>query len=116
RQIVRPKDFLNRWIYPLEKGVDFLTLVTGKKIEVPFDPLLIFSTNIEPKDLADEAFWRRIKYKIEIPGPNEEEFKAIFRLSCDRLKLEYDESSFRHLNQRYYQSTKREYRAVHPRD
>ena len=69
RQQVRPMDLLNRWIVPLEKRYDYLTTVTGTKIEVPFDQLLIFSTNLDPKQLADEAFLRRIKFKIEDPRP-----------------------------------------------
>ena len=116
RQIVKPKDFLNRWIFPLEKGVDFLTLVTGKKVEVPFEQILIFSTNLDPKDLADEAFWRRIKYKIAIPNPSEDEFKRIFKAVCEQTKNAYDEASFQYLVDTHYHKANREMRAVHPRD
>lgn len=116
RQIVKPKDFLNRWIFPLEKQLDFLTLMNGKKIEVPFEQILIFSTNLNPADLADEAFWRRIKYKVEIADPTEAAFKQIFSEHCARLKLNYDEEVFQHLLQRHYRMANRELRSVHPRD
>ena len=71
---------LNRWIVPLEKRYDFLNLPSGKKIQVPFDQLIIFSTNLEPKDLVDEAFLRRIPYKIEVPDPTPKSSSA----SCSR--------------------------------
>lgn len=116
RQIVKPKDFLNRWIFPLEKNLDFLTLVNGRKIEVPFEQILIFSTNLNPDDLADEAFWRRIRYKIEIPSPSEEAYKQIFLAVCAKMKVAYDEKAFQHLMQKYYRQAKRELRAVHPRE
>jgi hypothetical protein len=116
RQIVKPKDFLNRWIFPLEKHVDFLTFENGKKIEVPFDQLLIFSTNLHPKDLADEAFWRRIKYKIEIPNPTEEIFATIFRAACEKSKLVFSQATYEYLINKYYRASGREFRAVHPRD
>jgi hypothetical protein len=116
RQIVKPKEFLNRWIFPLEKNRDFLTLVNGRKIEVPFEQVLIFSTNLEPSNLADEAFWRRIKYKIAIPDPTEKEYKQIFAGVCARLKLDFNEVVFQHLIEKHYRQAKRELRAVHPRD
>jgi hypothetical protein len=116
RQIVKPKDFLNRWIYPLEKGVDFLTLISGKKLEVPFEQILIFSTNLNPKDLADEAFWRRIRYKISIPNPTENEFRKIFQVVCQQANIPFDESSFTMMVENHYRKTAREFRAVHPRD
>lgn len=116
RQIVKPRDFLNRWIFPLEKGIDFLTLVTGKKVEVPFEQILVFSTNLNPQDLADEAFWRRIRYKIAIPNPGEEAFKKIFKAVCEQAKIAFDEQSFEHMMETYYRKPKRELRAVHPRD
>src|SRR4030067_2110722 len=79
RQQMRPRDLLNRWIVPLEKRVDFLTLATGRKIDVPFDALIVFSTNLNPDELVDEAFLRRIRYKIHIPDPTWEEFREIFK-------------------------------------
>jgi hypothetical protein len=74
RQLVRPRDLLNRWIIPLEKKVDYLTLHTGKKFEVPFDELVIFSTNLDPAELSDPAFLRRIQYKIRIDPPTLEDY------------------------------------------
>lgn len=116
RQIVKPKDFLNRWIFPLEKNVDFLSLVNGRKVEVPFEQILIFSTNLNPGELADEAFWRRIRYKIEIPNPDEASYKKIFQAVCTKMKVAFDEAAFRHLVDKHYKQAKRELRAVHPRD
>jgi predicted ATPase with chaperone activity len=72
RQQVRPRDLLNRWIVPLEKGSDFLTLATGRKIEMPFFVLIVFSTNIDPRDLVDEAFLRRIRHKMGLAIPYEQ--------------------------------------------
>ena len=85
RQLVRPHDLLNRWIVPLEKGRDYLTLKNGKKFEIPFDQIILFSTNIEPRQLADEAFLRRIGYKIKIDDLREEEYAGIFRQVCEHL-------------------------------
>ena len=90
RQQVRPRDLLNRWIVPLEKGVDYLTLHTGQKFEIPFEALIIFSTNLNPRDLVDEAFLRRIRHKIEIPDPTPAEFREIFRRECQARGIPYD--------------------------
>jgi hypothetical protein len=116
RQKVKPTEFLNRWIYPLEKNMDFLSLQSGKKLEVPFELLIILSTNLDPRDLGDEAFWRRIKYMIETPSPTESEYKTIFKTICGKKKIEYDEDAFTYLIERYYKQAKREFRSVHPRD
>src|SRR5919201_369205 len=89
RQRVSPKDLLNRWIVPLEKRVDYLTLHTGKKIEIPFDMLIIFSTNLDPADLVDEAFLRRIRYKIGIEAPTVAQYEEIFKRMCARKSIEY---------------------------
>src|SRR6058998_725404 len=89
RQRVSPKDLLNRWIVPLEKRVDYLTLHTGKKIEIPFDMLIIFSTNLDPADLVDEAFLRRIRYKIGIEAPTVAQYEEIFKRMCARKNIEY---------------------------
>ena len=87
RQRIEPGQLLNRWIVPLEMRHDFLTLPTGKKIQVPFDQLVIFSTNLEPRDLVDEAFLRRIPYKIEIGDPSEEEFHQLFQIYAKIVRL-----------------------------
>ena len=89
RQRMEPAELLNRWIVPLEKRYDFLTLASGKKIQVPFEQLIIFSTNLEPLDLADEAFLRRIPYKIEIGDASEEEFNRLFQLYARSFGCEY---------------------------
>ena len=87
RQRIEPRQLLNRWIVPLEMRHDFLTLPTGKKLQVPFDQLVIFSTNLEPRELVDEAFLRRIPFKIEIGDPSEEEFHQLFQLYAKTLRL-----------------------------
>ncbi|HTP07221.1 MAG TPA: ATP-binding protein [Anaerolineae bacterium] len=116
RQQVRPRDLLNRWIVPLEKRVDYLTLHTGRKIEIPFDVLIVFSTNLAPRDLVDEAFLRRIRHKIEIGDPNFEEYNEIFKRVAAAKKMEYDERALGYLIQEYYIKARRRLRAVHPRD
>ena len=116
RQQMRPRDLLNRWIMPLERRVDYLTLNNGKKIEVPFDSLIIFSTNLDPKDLVDEAFLRRIPHKILIPDPGFEEFREIFKRNCAQYKIPYDERMLAYLLQEHYVKAKKPLRAVHPRD
>jgi MoxR-like ATPase len=116
RQQMRPRDLLNRWIVPLEKRVDYLTLHTGKKIEVPFDQLIIFSTNIEPKQLVDEAFLRRIRYKIEVPNPSPREYREIMVRVCKAKGVPYSDDGLRHLLEVEYPKRQLELRAVHPRD
>ena len=116
RQQIRPKDLLNRWIVPLEKGVDFLTLNNGRKIEVPFHVLIVFSTNLDPKDLVDEAFLRRIRYKIEVGNPSYDQFREIFKLMCRILKVPYDEQGLAYLLNEWYIKYDRDLRSVHPRD
>ncbi len=116
RQQVRPRDLLNRWIVPLEKGVDFLTLHTGRKIEIPFFVLIVFSTNLDPRDLVDEAFLRRIRHKIEITDPTYEQFREIFKRVCESKRVKYDESGLAYLLKEWYINHDRPLRAVHPRD
>jgi hypothetical protein len=116
RQLMRPMELLNRWIVPLEKRYDYLTLVTGKKLEVPFDQLIVFSTNLDPGDLADEAFLRRIKYKINIIDPSEQQFRQIFQLVCKGKKVPYDDRSIDYLIKRWYKPFSRPYRSCQPRD
>ncbi len=116
RQQVRPRDLLNRWIVPLEKGVDYLTLATGRKIEMPFNVLIVFSTNLDPSDLVDEAFLRRIRHKIEVGDPSYEEFREIFRRACEAKRVPYDEKGLAYLLQEWYVKRDRKLRSVHPRD
>lgn len=116
RQKVKPTDILNRWIYPLEKQMDFLSLASGKKIEVPFEIFLIFSTNLDPNSLGDEAFWRRIKYKIETPNPTDADFEFIFQIVCKKNGIEFDKQAYTYFVDKYYRAHNREFRSVHPRD
>jgi predicted ATPase with chaperone activity len=115
RQRVPPDDLLNRWIVPLEKRFDFLTLHTGVKFRVPFDSLLIFATNLEPKDLVDEAFLRRIQYKIEVTSPDRAALTEIMRHVCESRGLPFIESSIDYLYDNYYNHGV-EPRGCHPRD
>ena len=116
RQRIRPQDLLNRWIVPLESRVDYLTLHTGKKFQVPFDVLIVFATNLEPTSLADEAFLRRIPYKIPIGDPSIEDFSRIFELNCVRRNLKFHQVMVAYLHRRHYGPTRRPMRACHPRD
>lgn len=116
RQQVRPRDLLNRWIVPMEKQVDFLSLHTGGKVEVPFEVLIVFSTNLPPRDLVDEAFLRRIRHKIEVSPPSFEGYRAIFKNVCDRRRIPYDEQAVKYLLQEYYIKRNQKLRANHPRD
>jgi predicted ATPase with chaperone activity len=116
RQQVRPRDLLNRWILPLEKRIDFLTLRTGRKIEIPFDVLIVFSTNLAPKDLVDEAFLRRIRHKIEIGDPSFDDYREIFKRVCENKGVPYDEKALGYLLQEFYIKRRAKLRAVHPRD
>lgn len=116
RQQVAAKTLLNRWIVPLEQRTDFLTLHTGMKIEIPFDQLVIFSTNLEPKNLVDEAFLRRIRYKIKIDYPELEEFKEIFIRVCKVNRIEYREDMFEFLINDLYKKTGTSLSACHCRD
>ncbi len=116
RQQVRPRDLLNRWIVPLESRVDFLTLSTGRKIEIPFNVLIVFSTNMPPADLVDEAFLRRIPHKIEVGDPTPEQFREIFIKVCESRHIPFDDRALNYLIQEWYVKANRNLRAVHPRD
>src|SRR6266851_39085 len=115
RQRVSPKDLLNRWIVPLEKRVDYLTLHTGKKMEIPFDMLIIFSTNLDPADLVDEAFLRRIRYKIGIEAPTVEQYEEIFKRMCARKQIEYKSEALSQILA-HYRRKNLGLRSCHPRD
>ena len=116
RQKVHPTDLLNRWIVPLEKRVDFLTLHTGKKFEIPFDQLIVFSTNLDPKELVDEAFLRRIKYKIEVGNPDEKQYRTIFKRVCEASGIPYVEQAITYLLEHTYKERGLSLRSCHPRD
>ncbi len=115
RQRVRPRDLLNRWMVPLEKHVDFLTLPMGPKLPVPFECLLIFSTNLDPSELVEEAFLRRIRYKVLIGDPNREQFEEIFERCCAARGVEYSKRAVDYLFDTYYDHGISP-RACHPRD
>jgi len=115
RQRVSPQDLLNRWILPLEKRIDFLTLSNGIKFQVPFDELLIFCTNIDPKELLDEAFLRRIPYKVKLKDPSEEKFRHIMKFMAPKYDIEYDDAMVDYLIMNYFRD-KRPFRSCHPRD
>lgn len=116
RQTMPVDVLLNRWIVPLEKRYDFLNLPSGKKIQVPFDQLIIFSTNLEPKDLVDGAFLRRIPYKIEVPDPSVDEFRALMRLMTPLMGFQYEEAPIEYLIKTHYTDAERPFRACQPRD
>jgi len=116
RQQCSPRDLLNRWIVPLESRVDFLTLQSGQKFELPFMVLVIFATNIKPSDLVDEAFLRRIHYKVFAESPTVEEFNRIFEGCCRERDLPFDRKAVEHLLQNYYAPRKIALRGCQPRD
>ena len=116
RQTMPVEELLNRWIVPLEKRYDFLNLPSGKKIQVPFDQLIVFSTNLEPKDLVDGAFLRRIPYKIEVPDPTPQHFRQLFQIMGPILGLVVDEESVDYLVREHFERVSRPLRACQPRD
>ena len=107
---------LNRWIVPLENRVDYLTLHTGRKVEIPFDVLVVFSTNLPPRDLVDEAFLRRLRHKIEIGDPSYAEYREIFKRVSQQKGIPYSDQALAYLLQEYYIKRNRKLRASHPRD
>jgi hypothetical protein len=116
RQRIRPEDLLNRWIVPLESRIDYLTLHTGKKFQVPFDVLVVFATNLDPASLADEAFLRRIPYKIAVEDPSLEEYTRIFEMNCHKRGLKFHQVMVAYLHRRHYRPEGRPLRACQPRD
>ena len=116
RQLVQPRELLNRWIVPMDKGSDHLTLQTGESIEIPFDVLLVFSTNLPPAQLGDEAFFRRIHHKIEIPNPTREEFLQILERVCRERDVTFSQEGASYLLEHHYAETGRPLRGCHPRD
>ena len=115
RQIVDPQTLLNRWIIPLDRQIDFLTLHTGMKFEIPFDQLVIFATNLPPKKIADDAFLRRLRYKIRVDYPTKDEYRNIFKKICDSNLIQYDEEAFNYLIHKY-ESSKRNLSCCDPRN
>jgi predicted ATPase with chaperone activity len=116
RQVMRPQDLLNRWMIPMEKHVDYLMMATGQTIELPLNIMLIFSTNLRPADLLDEAYLRRLRYRIPMSNPSPEQFRRIFQVVCNKVGLEYDPEMVDYLLQTWYDNQGIEMRACHPRD
>ena len=116
RQRMPVDELLNRWIVPLENRYDLLNLPNGKKVQVPFDQLVIFSTNLEPRDLVDDAFLRRIPYKIEVPNPSPLMFHNLFQIMCRQVGVEYRADAVNYLIQEHYIRADRSLKACHPRD
>jgi predicted ATPase with chaperone activity len=116
RQMIQPAELLNRWIVPMEQGVDHLTLHTGDTLELPFDVLLVFSSNIPPGDLGDEAFFRRIRHKVEIPNPTEAEFLQILKNAAADYGVDYSDEAAQHFLTKHYAQTGRAMKSCHPRD
>jgi hypothetical protein len=115
RQRVRPHELLNRWIFPLERKVDYLTLHTGKKFALLFDQLVIFATNFPPEELMDPAQLRRVHYKMKINPPTAEEFKEIFQRICDSYGLEFTEEIMAYLLNSFYIKHKIPFAGFHPK-
>jgi predicted ATPase with chaperone activity len=116
RQRVPPRELLNRWIVPLEKRADFLTLHTGSKFPVPFDCLLIFATNLDPAALVEEAFLRRIHYKIRMESPRRDQYEEIFRRCCAARGIPYRAEAVEQVYREYYEAHGIRPRGCHPRD
>ena len=115
RQRVRPHELLNRWIYPLERKLDYLTLHTGKKFSILFDQLVIFATNFPPEELMDPAQLRRVHYKLKINPPSAEEYRDIFRRICESYGLEFSEDIIAHLLNTFYIKHKVPFAGFHPK-
>jgi hypothetical protein len=116
RQRMNITELLNRWIVPLEKRYDYVNLPSGRTVQLPFDQLVVFSTNLEPRSLADEAFLRRIPYKIDVQDPREDEFRELFRRSAAMLKLLPADGVVDYLIEKHYRQAGRHFRRCHPRD
>jgi energy-coupling factor transporter ATP-binding protein EcfA2 len=116
RQQMRPTDLLNRWIVPLETQIDFFRLQTGQTFQMPFKQMIVFATNLNPEELVDDAFLRRIQMKVEVTRPDEKLFYRLFATMCQQYNISFDKDSFVYLLQEWYHKTGREFQAVHPRD
>jgi len=116
RQQMDPQSLLNRWIINLDRQIDFMSMHTGMKFEIPFDQVVIFATNLEPKSLVDEAFLRRIRYKIRIDHPTEAQFQEIFQRVCQMNDVSFRPEVFEHLLQHWYRRNNLAFNACHPRD
>jgi predicted ATPase with chaperone activity len=116
RQRVTPSEILNRWIVPLAQRYDILHLRNGRKFEFPLDQLVVFSTNLEPRALVDEAFLRRIPYKIDVENPSENQFRKLLKEIACQWRIKHDDDAVDYLIQKYYKDCQREMRYCHPSD
>ena len=116
RQQVSPTDLLNRWIVPLESEIDYLRLHSGQTIVVPFRQLIVFSTNLDPNELVDDAFLRRIQMKVGVTSPDDKLFYQIFVMMCKQYGVPFNKEAFLYFLQHWYRETSRTMQAVHPRD
>lgn len=116
RQRMEPAELLNRWIIPLENRHDYLNLPTGKKICVPFEQIILFSTNLQPESLVDEAFLRRVPFKIHIGDPSQEEYAELFRRACEAFEVAWRPQVIDELIMKVYRHQNRSLRRCHPRD
>lgn len=116
RQKVTPAEVLNRWIVPMERRIDFMNFRTGGKAQIPFECFLVFSSNLKPDQLGDEAFLRRIQYKMFVRSPQVDEFKIIFRRYCHSQKIECEESVLEDYIDRRYLRPGKKLRRCQPRD
>jgi len=116
RQLVAPRDLMNRWIVPLDRRKDYLSLRTGHKFTVPFDVVVIFSTNLRPADLVDDAFLRRLGHKIFIGPLSEDEYRAVFKDVCTEFGIAYSEEMFRYLVRNHHDREDKPRLACYPRD
>jgi predicted ATPase with chaperone activity len=116
RQQISPQQLLNRWIVPLETRIDFLRMQSGQTLEIPFKQLIVFATNLDPSDLVDGAFLRRIQMKVEVSSPDEKMFYQIFSQMCQSLRVPFDRNGFLYLLQKWYREPGRVLQSVHPRD
>lgn len=116
RQQMSPTDLLNRWIVPLESEIDFLRLHSGQTLVVPFRQLIVFSTNLDPSKLVDDAFLRRIQMKVNVSSPDEKLFYQIFLLICKNYNIPFERECFMYLLQTWYRQPGRVMQSVHPRD
>ncbi|MBI3284997.1 MAG: ATP-binding protein [Burkholderiales bacterium] len=116
RQKMAPQELMNRWIVPLDRGHDYLTLHTGYKFQIPFDVIVVFSSNQDPNKLADEAFLRRLGYKIHIGALNQDQYRTVFRQVCEKLSIPYSETAFEYLLEQHHFKEGRALLACYPRD
>ncbi len=116
RQTVQPRQLLNRWIVPMERGIDYLSLHTGRKFTIPFDQITFFCTNLKPSELVDEALLRRIRHKIRLEYQTETEFFETLQRVCKNAGIAYDPMAATHLVETYYRKASRPMVGSHPRD